>query len=99
MASLSHLNDAGPAPAVIDIESETVRNENFRTTVWTGAHSQTTLMVVQPGDDIGLEIHNDHDQFLRIEAGVGRAEMGPAADPLQTWDVSHGFAVFVPAGQ
>lgn len=36
---------------------------------------------------------------IDIEAGAGRAEMGPAADQLQTWDVSHGFAVFIPAGQ
>ena len=61
------MQDNGPKPYVVDIQEATLDNENFRTALWTGEYSQTTLMAIQPGDDIGLEVHDDHDQFLRIE--------------------------------
>ncbi|MEX1271293.1 MAG: cupin domain-containing protein, partial [Acidimicrobiia bacterium] len=59
-------------PRILDIEDETLSNETFRTTVWTGEHLQLTVMSIEPGDDIGLEVHPDTDQFLRIERGRGR---------------------------
>lgn len=86
-------------PRTLDIEHETLTNENFRTTVWTGEHLQLTVMSIEPGDDIGLEVHPDTDQFLRVEKGRGRCQMGPAEDNL-TFDeeVGDDWIVLVPAG-
>ena len=68
--------DYGPNPFVINIESATKLNKNFRTALWTGKHLQLTLMSLNPGEDIGLEIHPHTDQFLRIEEGQGIIKMG-----------------------
>ena len=92
------MQDNGPKPYVVDIQEATLDNENFRTALWTGEYSQTTLMAIQPGDDIGLEVHDDHDQFLRIEQGVAKVEMGPSKSELQEWEAADDFAIFVPAG-
>ncbi len=92
------MQDSGPNPYVVNIEELTLQNENFRTAAWTGSNLQMTLMAIQPGDDIGLEVHEDHDQFLRIEQGTARVEMGPSETDLQTWDAADDFAIFVPAG-
>ncbi len=54
-----------------DIERETLANETFRTVVFTGEHTQLTLMRLAPGADIGWEAHHDRDQFLRVESGAG----------------------------
>ena len=92
------MQDHGPNPYVVDIEELTVTNENFRTAAWTGKNMQMTLMAIQPGDDIGLEVHEDHDQFLRIESGSARVEMGPVTDELESWEAGDDYAIFVPAG-
>lgn len=92
------MQDNGPSPYVVDIEELTLQNENFRTTAWTGRQMQMTLMTIKPGEDIGLEVHNDHDQFLRIEQGSARVEMGPTETDLQIWDAKDDFAIFVPSG-
>jgi mannose-6-phosphate isomerase-like protein (cupin superfamily) len=82
-----------------DIERETIDNETFRTVVWTGDHSQLTVMSIPPGEDIGKEVHPDHDQFLRIEQGSGRVEMGPSENEVElTEDVGADWAIVVPAG-
>lgn len=92
------MQDYGPNPYVVNIEELTLANENFRTAAWTGSNLQMTLMTIQPGDDIGLEVHDDHDQFLRIEQGNARVEMGPSETELQSWEAEDDFAIFVPAG-
>jgi len=82
-----------------DIERETIDNETFRTVLWTGDHSQLTVMSIPAGEDIGKEVHPDHDQFLRIEQGSGRVEMGPSQDEVDfTQDVGADWAIVVPAG-
>ena len=92
-------DDQGKKPYVIDIEKETLDNTNFRTTMWTGEHIQLTVMEIPVGGDIGLEVHEDTDQFLRIEQGKGRCEMGPSKDDLNfVKEVKDDFAIFVPAG-
>ena len=63
--------DQGPAPFVTDIERATLDNTMFRDTLWTGQHLQLTVMAIPPGGEIGLEMHDDTDQFLRVEAGRG----------------------------
>lgn len=92
------MQDYGPNPYVVDIEELTLENTNFRTAAWTGSNMQMTLMSIEPGDDIGLEVHEDHDQFLRIEEGTARVEMGPNENELKFYDAEDDFAIFVPAG-
>lgn len=91
--------DKGKEPWVVDIEKLTKDNENFRTTEWTGQFLQMTVMSLKPGEDVGLEIHNDVDQFLRIESGKGLVEMGSKKEDLnESWEAEDDFAIFVPAG-
>jgi mannose-6-phosphate isomerase-like protein (cupin superfamily) len=91
--------DSGPAPAATNIANAAKSNKNYRTTIWTGTHLQATLMCIQPKDDIGLEVHPDTDQFLRIECGKGMALMGADKSRLTfRCPVYAGSAVFVPAG-
>lgn len=92
-------SDEGPNPFVIDIEAATLGNENYRTTLWTGGHMQLTVMHIPPGDDIGLEVHSDGDQFLRVEAGRARVQMGPSREDLTfERDVEDDWVILVPAG-
>ena len=96
---MKHLTDFGPMPYATDIDQATVHNDNYRTALWTGPHLQVTLMSIPPGEDIGLEVHRDHDQFLRIEEGSGLAQMGNTRENL--WyrqQIFKDWAVFVPAG-
>lgn len=90
--------DNGPAPTVTNIETATVENTNYRTTLWTGKNLQITLMSIDPGNEIGLEVHDTHDQFLRIEQGQATVSMGPNKEQLQVWQASNNDAVVVPAG-
>ena len=95
---MTDIIDNGPAPTVANIETATIENTNYRTTMWTGKNLQLTLMSIEPGHDIGLEVHDTHDQFLRIEQGLATVSMGPSQEQLQTWQASISDAVFVPAG-
>ena len=82
-----------------NIEELTEGNDNFRKVLWTGAHSELTLMSIEPGQAIGLELHPDHDQFLRFEAGKAQIKAGPAKDNLnETVDVEGDWACIIPAG-
>lgn len=97
--SLVPLKDYGPSPFVMDIDEATKRNENYRTTLWTGNHLQLTLMSIRVGEDIGIEVHPVIDQFIRVEEGKGVAEMGPSKNNITyRRNVSDGSAIFVPAG-
>ena len=78
---------------VTDIERDTLANEDYRRVLFTGAKTQLVLMAIRPGDEIGLETHEDHDQFIRIEAGEGYVQLGGTRHPLRD-----GSAVVIPAG-
>lgn len=94
------LRDYGSEPFVIDIEEATLRNNNFRTALWTGRYLQLTLMRINVGDDIGLEIHPDVDQFIRIEQGQGLVMMGDRKDKLYfRRRVYDDYAILIPAGK
>ena len=97
---MTELKDHGPAPFVTNIEEVTVANDNFRTALWTGEYFQITLMSIPVGGDIGLEIHPDTDQFLRLESGRGHVQMGSSQDDLTILDTEVGddFAIVIPAG-
>lgn len=95
-----HLKDYGPKPFAVNIEAAARQNSNFRTALWTGNHLQLTLMKINVGEDIGLEIHPNTDQFLRIEEGQGIVKMGDSKERLDFQrKVYEGFAIFVPAGK
>lgn len=91
--------DVGPKPQSFDIERASNQNPDYRAVAWSGRYLQVTLMSIPFGGDIGLEAHPATDQFLRLEAGNGRVQMGTAEDQL-TFDekVSDGWCVIVPAG-
>lgn len=93
------LKDYGPNPYVVNINEASIQNQNYRTALWTGKHLQVTLMSIEVGDDIGLEIHPKVDQFLRIEKGQGIVQMGKSRDNLtfQT-NVADDSAIMIPAG-
>jgi len=91
--------DHGKDPFVVNIDRATTENNNYRTALWTGDKLQLTLMSIEPGGDIGLEIHPDTDQFIRIEEGKGLVKMGKAKDRLDYQrNVDGNYGVFVPAG-
>ena len=89
----------GPDPFVVNIEEMTKENNTFRTALWTGEHLQVTLMSIPVGESIGLEIHPDTDQFLRIEQGEGLVQMGKDKNNLSFQrKVFDNFAFIIPAG-
>ncbi|MGY3185840.1 cupin domain-containing protein [Lysinibacillus sp. TE18511] len=93
------LKDYGPKPFVVNIEEATKQNNNYRTALWTGSNLQVTVMSLNVGEDIGLEMHPHVDQFLRIEQGNGVTQMGPSKDNLNfRRNVNENFAIMVPAG-
>jgi mannose-6-phosphate isomerase-like protein (cupin superfamily) len=84
---------------VEDIEKATLQNENFRTVLFTGQHTQLTVMRIAPGEDIGLEMHGDVDQFLRIEQGSARVEFGASRGAVdETHEAKGDWAIIIPAG-
>ncbi|MBM7541973.1 cupin domain-containing protein [Amphibacillus cookii] len=94
-----HQEDHGKHPYVTNINRATKENRNFRKALWTGEHLQVTLMSIDVGDDIGLEIHRDTDQFLRIEQGRALVRMGNRRDHLPFQQhANKDDAIMVPAG-
>jgi mannose-6-phosphate isomerase-like protein (cupin superfamily) len=82
-----------------DIERTTLENETFRTVLFTGRHTQLTVMRLQPGEEIGREAHPHLDQFIRVEKGQARVEFGSGEDWIdETHDIWDDWAVVVPAG-
>ena len=92
-------NDRGKKPYVVDIEKLTTENKNFRTAEWTGTYLQLTTMSIAVGGEVGFEIHEDTDQFLRIESGKAKVRMGKDKDNLDyERDAEDDDAIFVPTG-
>ena len=76
-----------------DIERQTLDNDDFRRVLYTGQHLQLVLMTLQPGEEIGEEVHEDRDQFFRVEEGSGVVDIDGRENPVEA-----DFAVIVPAG-
>ncbi len=76
-----------------NIEQLTKDNADFRRVLYTGAHMQLVLMTLQPAEEIGLEVHEENDQFFRFESGLGTVLVGETE-----YMVGDGDAVIVPAG-
>jgi len=76
-----------------NIEETTLQNTSFRQVLYTGQHAQLVVMSLKPGEEIGEEVHEIVDQFLRVEAGEGKVIMNGEVQM-----VSDGSAFLVPAG-
>lgn len=77
----------------VNISKKTLENENYREVLFTGPRIQLVVMSLEPGQEIGMETHEDGDQFIRVEAGRGRAVLDD-----QRIDLQAGSAVVIPAG-
>ncbi|RXA16690.1 cupin domain-containing protein [Methanosarcina sp. MSH10X1] len=77
----------------INIEDATLENDNFRKVLYTSKYSQLVLMSLRPGEDIGMEVHEENDQFFRFEAGQGKCVIDG-----NEYELSDGIAIVVPAG-
>jgi len=76
-----------------NIEKDTLENNNFRKVLYTGHHSQLVLMSLPPGEEIGMEVHEENDQFFRFESGKGKCIIDG-----NEYELADGVAVVVPAG-
>ena len=82
-----------------NIEEETVGNTTFRTVLFTGKHTQLTVMHLQAGEEIGLEAHDGIDQFIRVEEGSATVTMGRSKETVdETHELQDDWAVIIPAG-
>lgn len=77
----------------VNLEEKTLAGNNFREVLYTTQRSQLVIMTLQPGEEIGLEKHEGHDQFIRVEAGTGVAILDGEKHALED-----GVAVVIPAG-
>jgi mannose-6-phosphate isomerase-like protein (cupin superfamily) len=78
---------------VVNIEKNTLENNNFRKVLYTGKHSQLVLMSLAPNEEIGMEVHKENDQFFRFEKGQGKCIIDG-----NEYELKDGVAVVVPAG-
>ena len=78
---------------ITNIERDTLANTDYRRVLFTGTHMQLVLMRLRPGEEIGVETHDEHDQFIRIEAGSGSVWLDGAERRLED-----GSIVVIPAG-
>jgi len=82
-----------------NVEQQTLENANFRTVLFTGGKVQLTVMSLAPGEEIGVEMHDHLDQFLRIEQGTAKVTFGRSAEVVdEEHDVADDWAVIVPGG-
>ena len=93
------IRDYGCDPFIFNINHATNMNKNFRTVLWTGEYLQLTLMSIPVCGDIGIEMHSDVDQFIRVESGRAKVYMGTCRGNLQEMDCIDGnYAILIPAG-
>lgn len=93
------IRDYGPEPFIFNINHATNMNQNFRTTLWTGWNMQLTLMCIPVCGDIGVELHPNVDQFIRIESGMATVYMGNYRNDLKEHVCVDGnYAILIPAG-
>ena len=95
----SHTSDPGVVPFTINMGQTSRENQNFRTALWTGNHLQLTVMCIPFRGEIGLELHPDTDQLIRVEEGQATVRMGRRRDQMTFQRLlSVGDAVLIPCG-
>ena len=93
------IRDYGCEPFIFNIDHATAMNQKFRTTLWTGEHIQLTLMSIPVGGDIGVEMHPDVDQFIRIERGCAKVYIRNCQkNCVEERVANENYAVIIPAG-
>ena len=98
-SSSESITDYGGQPFIVNINHFAKMNNSFRTALWTGDWLQVTLMSIPVGEDIGIELHPDTDQLIKIEDGCARIMTGKSKNALNYQkNASAGYAVIVPAG-
>ena len=101
MTNMRSMNNANSSNDIFsfNIEDLALKNQNFIKVMWTGKNMQLTLMSINPGSSIGLEVHPDTDQILKIECGTGQVLIGKSKDRLSYQKrVKKGDIIIVPAG-
>lgn len=89
----------GDEGTLINIHKETNSNPYFRKEMWTGEHLQLTVMSIPVGGEIGLEVHDSLDQFIRVEYGMGAVYMGKSRQGVKfVGNVNSDYAILIPAG-
>ena len=92
-------NEHGGEVYYTNVYKMACQNNNYRESIWTGDHLQMTLMSIARGDDIGVEMHNDTDQYIRVEHGIAVAMIGNDENELdKKIRLTMGDAIFIPAG-
>lgn len=92
-------SDYGLKPYVTNVTHKAIQNKNFRTALWSSCYAQMTLMCIPVCSDIGLELHEDTDQIIRIEQGMAFVKMGDCKNQLNFQvKACAGETIFVPAG-
>ena len=93
------IRDFGGEPLVFNIHHATEKNQNFRTTLWTGRSLQLTLMSIPVGGEIGTEMHPNVDQFIRIESGLAKFYLGNSPTTLREEALADAnYAILIPRG-
>ena len=92
-------NHQGEQSNIINIRNETLCNQNFRKEIWTGAGLQITVMSIPVGGEIGLELHDNLDQFIKVESGCADVYMGQSKQCVKfIGKINSNYGVVVPSG-
>ena len=91
--------NATTAGWVGDIKTLTRENTNFRTVLYTAGNLQLTVMCLATGEEVGLEMHDHLDQFIRVESGSARVTLGPSETEIEiAHDIADDWAMIIPSG-
>lgn len=91
---LNEESDNNKSYDVRNIEKEAIENDNFRKVLFTGNNIQLVLMSLNPGEEIGMEVHNDSDQFFRIDEGQGKLVIKNG----ETFNLEDGSSIVIKSG-
>ena len=91
--------DMGNTACIINVKKQTLSNYHFRKAIWTGDNLQVTVMSIPSGGEIGIEIHDDVDQFLKVEYGIASVYMGKTKQDVKfVGNANSNYAILIPAG-
>ena len=92
-------HEEGAKPCLINIRGEVLRNQNYRKVIWTGEYLQVTVMSIPVGGEIGLEMHNDLEQLIKVESGFANVYMGDTMKKVKfVGKINADCAMVIPAG-